>query len=149
MAAAWSLLCLVIAGAAFAQGFPDSVVAEIPVDGDPTNVAALPNGEYLYVGNETVDYVTVVRLTDRTVIGTVATGASPWELTASPSGDYVYAANLNSNSVSVIRTSNNTVVATVPVGSSPCLVTFRPTGDFAYVANSAGGKRDTSPYALT
>jgi YVTN family beta-propeller protein len=108
------------------------------VGGDPTNVTALPDGNYLYVGNETVDYVTVVRLTDRTVVAQVATGASPWELMANPSGDYVYTANLNSNSVSVIKTTNNAVVATVPVGGSPCLITFRPAGDFAYVANSAG-----------
>jgi hypothetical protein len=45
MARLWSLLSLAIAGVAFAQGFPDSVVAHISVGGDPTNVAALPNGE--------------------------------------------------------------------------------------------------------
>jgi YVTN family beta-propeller protein len=137
MAAAVSGALLVVIGAAHAQGFPDSVVAQILVGGDPTNVTALPDGNYLYVGNETVDYVTVVRLTDRTVVGTVATGASPWELMTSPSGDYVYTANLNGNSVSVIRTSDNTVAATIPVGGSPCLIAFRPAGDFAYVANSA------------
>jgi len=143
--AAVSFALLVVTEAAYAfdwpetfqQGFPDSVVAQIPVGGDPTNVTALPNGDYLYVGNETVNYVTVVRLTDRTVVGTIATGASPWELTANPNGDYVYTANLNSNSVSIIKTTNNAVVATVPVGGSPCLIVFRPAGDFAYVANSA------------
>jgi len=119
------------------QNFPDSVVAQIPVGGDPTNVSALPSAEYLYVGNETTNYVTVVRLTDRTVVARVAAGQSPWELMAHPSGDYVYTGNLNSNSVSVIRTSDNTVIATVPVGESPCLLAFRPAGDFAYVANSA------------
>ena len=119
------------------QDFPDSVVAQIPVGGDPTNVSALPNAEYLYVGNETTDYVTVVRLTDRTVVARVAAGQSPWELMAHPSGDYVYTGDLNSNSVSVIRTSDNTVIAAVPVGESPCQLAFRPAGDFAYVANSA------------
>jgi len=138
MDAARLLLFLFVAGTASAQGFPDSVVAHISVGGDPTNVAALPNGEYLYVGGETVDSVTVVRLTDRTVLARVAAGPSPWELTASPSGSYVYASNLNGNSVSVIRTSDNSVVATIPVGANPCLVCFRPTGDLAYVANSAG-----------
>jgi len=117
-------------------GFPDSVVAHIFVGGDPTNVTALPNGEYLYVGNETVDYVTVVRLTDRTVLGMVPTGASPWELAASPSGDYVYTSNQSDNSVSVIGTADNTVVATIPVGRSPALLTFRPAGDFVYVSNN-------------
>jgi YVTN family beta-propeller protein len=119
------------------QGFPDSVVAHVPVGGDPHDITGLPDGSYLYIGNETDDHVTVVRTADRTVVARLTCGAAPWVVLSDPAGDRVYVANLNSNSVSVIRTSDNAVVATVPVGASPCLMACRPQGDFVYVPNSA------------
>jgi YVTN family beta-propeller protein len=136
---------MVIVGAASASGwpssslqdFPDSVVAHIPVGGDPHDITGLPDGSYLYIGNETDDHVTVVRTADRTVVARLTCGSAPWVVMSDPAGDKVYVANLNSGSVSVIRTSDNAVVATVPVGASPCLMACRPQGDFVYVANSA------------
>lgn len=125
------------AGALLPADYPDSVVASISVGGDPTNVAFLPLGDYIYVANETDNRVTVVRMSDRTVVARIPAGDSPWEITAHPSGEYVYTSNLGSDDVSVIRTSDNAVVATVPVGLGPCLSAIRPSGDYLYVTNSA------------
>jgi YVTN family beta-propeller protein len=138
MARVWSLLCVVIAAAAFAQGFPDSVVAEIPVGGDPTDIAVLPNGRFAYIGNQAVQYVTVVDVQNRSVVTRVTCGTNPYMLAPKPDGQYVYAANERNDNVSVIRTSDNTVVATVPVGATPHRLCFSPDGSRCYVTNMDG-----------
>ncbi len=138
MARVWSLLCLAIAGAAFAQGYPDTVVAEIPVGGDPTDIAVLPNGRFAYIGNQAVQYVTVVDVQNRSVVTRVTCGANPYMLAPKPDGQYVYAANERNDNVSVIRTSDNTVVATVPVGATPHRLCFSPDGSRCYVTNMDG-----------
>ena len=124
------------------QDYPDSVIATIPVGGDPTNVTVLPDGEYVYVGSQMYDNVIVVRVADRSVVARVPTGRGPWELMAHPGGEYVYVSCNGSNAVSVIRTSDNTVVATVPVGASPYCINLSPDGERAYVAN--GGSNTVS-----
>jgi YVTN family beta-propeller protein len=135
MARAWSLLCLVIYGAAFAQGYPDSVIATIYIGGDPHGVARLTNNSYLYVSNETVNEVYVVDVEQLRVVDTIPCGASPWQLIATPDNVYVYVANLHGNSVSVIRTETNSVVATIPVGIAPHPLACSPDGSRIYVGN--------------
>ena len=64
LAVAVSFALLVVTGTAYGQGrpetsgqdFPDSVVAEIPVGGDPIDVAVLPNAQYLHVANQLFNY---------------------------------------------------------------------------------------------
>ncbi|MBM3315009.1 YncE family protein, partial [candidate division WOR-3 bacterium] len=122
-------------------GYPDTVIATIAVGGDPTDIAVLPGGEYIYVGNELEDYVTVVSVRRRAVVAQVECGASAWLLAAKPDGQYVYVTNQYDGSVSAIRTSDNTVVATInDVGSSPARCCFSPDGAFCYVADQNGGK---------
>ncbi len=116
--------------------YPDTVIATIAVGGDPTSAVSLPSGDFLYVGNETDNRVTVVRLADRTVIARISCGTAPWEVCCKPDGSAVYVSNLNSASVSVIRTADNRVIATVPVGYGPCLADVTPDGSFLYVTNS-------------
>jgi YVTN family beta-propeller protein len=122
-------------------GYPDTVVATIAVGGDPTDIAVLPGGEYIYVGNELEDCVTVVSVRKRAAVAQVECGSSAWLLAAKPDGQYVYVTNQYDGSVSVVRTSDNTVVATVGnVGSSPARCCFSPDGAFCYVADQNGGK---------
>ncbi len=135
MAALRSLLCLAIAGAAFAQGYPDSVVAQIPVGGDPTDLSVLPNGTHAYVANQDSQYVTVVDIQNRQVVGHVTCGNNPYMAATTPDGKYVYVTSEGDDNVSVIRTSDNTVVTTIPVGRNPHRLSISPDGSRCYTAN--------------
>ena len=136
MTCVWSLLFLAIAGAAFAQGYPDSVVAEIPVGGDPSDIAVLPNGRFAYIANEAAQYVTVVDIENRSVAARVTCGTNPYMIAAKPDGQYVYSTSEVDDEVSVIRTSDNAVVTTIPIGATPHRLCFSPDGNRCYVANS-------------
>ncbi len=116
--------------------YPDTVVATVRVGSGPSGVAALPNGNYLYVTNYGDDNVSVIRTSDNVVVATVPVGDYPWAVAVLPNGNYLYVANYYSNNVSVIRTSDNTVVATVPVGGGPLGVAVLPNGEYVYVTNA-------------
>ncbi|OYD13847.1 hypothetical protein CH330_10025 [candidate division WOR-3 bacterium JGI_Cruoil_03_51_56] len=116
-------------------GFPNSVIATIPIGGDPHDVDCHPSGEYVYVGNETVNEVIVIRTSDNTVVARVQVDRAPWRVDCHPNGEYVYVTH-HGMGVTVIRTSDNTVVATIPIGGNDtdCGV-FRPDGEYFYVGN--------------
>jgi YVTN family beta-propeller protein len=130
----WSPQHSVVIGSG--RDYPDTVVATVPVGSGPGNVAALPNGSYVYVTNGGSNTVSVIRTSNNTVVATVLVGDGPWGVAALPNGSYVYVTNGGSNTVSVIRTSNNTVVATVLVGDGPEGVAALPNGSHVYVANN-------------
>ncbi len=71
--------------------------------------------------------VSVIRISDNTVVATVAVGLEPVDVAVTPDGAFAYVANTGSGNVSVIRTSDNTVVATVAVGIHPFGVAVTPT----------------------
>jgi YVTN family beta-propeller protein len=107
----------------------------------PKGVAITPNGSYVYVTNSNPSFgnsVSVIRVSDGSLVTTVGVGTIPFGIAITPNGLYAYVANLLSNSVSVIQTSTNTVVATVGVGTNPQWVAITPNGSYAYVTNSNG-----------
>jgi YVTN family beta-propeller protein len=86
--------------------YPSRIIDSISVGTNPIDIAVLPNGEYAYVTNTGSDNVSVIRLSDKTVITTIPVGSGPFKLTALPNGNYIYVTNDDSNNVSVIRTSD-------------------------------------------
>jgi YVTN family beta-propeller protein len=130
-----TIALLALAVVASAQGYPDSVIAQIPVGGDPTDVSVLPNGTHAYVANQTAQYVTVVDIENRQVVGHVTCGNNPYMAVATPDGRYVYVTSESDDAVSVIRTSDNTVVDTIPVGNNPHRLCISPDGSRCYTAN--------------
>lgn len=104
----------------------------------PSQLAVLPNGEYLYV---TGTGVLVIRLSDNTVIDTVRhTGLMPGGIDVLPDGAYIYVACWESHNVSVIRVADNTVVETIETGDLIADVAIHPDGNFVYVTGTSGSK---------
>lgn len=93
--------------------------------------------QYVYVANQGDSSMSVVRLSDHSVIGTISVGDEPYGLAAVEiSGTtYIYVANTLSDTVSVIDTSSDTVIDTVDVGARPYYVA--KVGTNVYVTNGA------------
>jgi YVTN family beta-propeller protein len=119
----------------------NTVIATIPLGGAPEGVAAArtTQGWRVYVTQELLNSVTVIRPSDHSLETTLAVESYPEGNAASPNGNWVYVTNAGSNSVSFIDTSNNTVAGRVDVGSFPQGVAFSPDGSVAYVANNGDG----------
>ncbi|MEO0079973.1 MAG: hypothetical protein ABIK44_04790 [candidate division WOR-3 bacterium] len=82
-------------------GYPDSVVATVPVGYAPFSLCLLPNGEFLYVCNRN-GTVSVVRTSDNTVVGAIELGTISDHLAIHPSGGFVYVTCPEINSVKVL-----------------------------------------------
>jgi YVTN family beta-propeller protein len=113
---------------------------EIEVGDNPYQASAaitVDAVDYSYVANQGDGTVSVIRLSDNTVVDTITVGDEPYGLSATTvSGTiYMYVANTGSDTVSVIDTSTNTVTATVAVGLRPYYATT--IGTEVYVTNGA------------
>ena len=116
--------------------WPDSIISTVEVGVAPIGVAALPDGEFVYVANNADGTVSVIRTQDNTVVATVAVGAGPWGIAASPTGELVYVANSEGNTISVIRTADNIVADSIVVWGSPTELAILPDGDYLYAIHS-------------
>lgn len=81
--------------------------------GENPNEIILFDGK-AYISNQDDDSVTVVDLSNDSVVATITVGDKPFGLTVFASGgtDYLYVTNLLDNSLSIIDLGTNTVVAT-------------------------------------
>lgn len=95
--------------------------------------------ERAYVTNWESDNVSVIKISNNTIIDTVSTSYGPLGLAFTPDYKFVYIANYGlascNNKVSVLRTSDNTIQCTITVGNCPSQVAITPDGNYAYVAN--------------
>lgn len=92
---------------------------------------------YAYVANNSVGTVSVVNISNNTVVKTITVGTFPYGVAVDQPGKFVYVTNSGSNSVSVISTATNAVVATIPV-TSPMDLALSPNGKVAYVSSGSG-----------
>ncbi len=92
---------------------------------------------YLYVPNEYDNTISVIDISNDSVVATIPVGGNYADTVAvSPDGALVYVAS-ESGIVSVIDTSTNSVVSTIGVGSQPYVVAFSPNGATAFVTNAS------------
>ncbi len=103
--------------------------------GDNPYQVSVPINGYIYVANQRDDSVSVIRISDNTVVDTIDVGSEPYGLATATvdSVVYLYVANIDSDNVSVIDTSSNSVIATVTVGTHPYYVAS--IGTKVYVTN--------------
>src|SRR5262245_54386784 len=112
------------------QNDANQKVAEIPVGGEPQNLAIHPNGQIVYVSNTTSGTISVIAAASRRVIDTIRVGAEPYGIALTPNGRKLYVANARSNDVSVINTVTNCVIKTITgVGDEPRGVAVTSDGD--------------------
>lgn len=82
--------------------------------------------DYAYVINYGENTVSVVEMSDNTVVHTISVGESPFGAAIAPDKDFVYVANIVSNNISVIDTQTQTVVDSIAVGNVPLEVMASP-----------------------
>lgn len=113
--------------------------AVIPVT-FPHSVAIHPFGRYAYVSRSMVaNYVDVINLVSKSIIGTISTGRSPQGLVVSPDGTRLFVVNSGSGTVSVVDTATNRVRSTISVGSTPHNAVISHDGTKLYVSNYGSG----------
>lgn len=87
---------------------------------------ATPDGRYLYVadqgyyfGKPTSDYVFVIDVQEKQIVGKVQAGAAPHGVVISPDGKRAYITNLLSDDISVIDTTTDKEITKIKVGKMP------------------------------
>jgi YVTN family beta-propeller protein len=118
----------------------NTVVASVPVGGQPGHLAATPNGAFVYVADSLNNNVSVIAVSTNTVVATVAV-AQPQRIAFTPNGTFAYVTStgLNRNNVAelyVIDTARNKVVATIPLDQGLDGVAVTPDGASVWVASA-------------
>ncbi len=118
-------------------GGPSFLINNVP---GANGVAFNPDQGYVYVSNRDTNKVTIIRVSDRLIMGTIDVGSLPNGL-AYHSGR-LYVANYGSDTVSVITTSNHQVETTIsgfPI-DEPSHVAVNPNTGRIYVSNHGSGR---------
>ncbi len=91
---------------------------------------------YAFIPNQGANTVSVIDLSDNSVIETISVGGSPTGVAMNAIGDYVYVTNLADDTVSIISIPFYAEVTRIPVGDGPFGVVVSSDGEYVYVTNS-------------
>jgi gliding motility-associated-like protein len=91
-----------------------------------------------YVPNYNNSTLSVVDLSNNTIITTIALSGKPLGIAITPDLSKIYVGIYSTDQVQVIDPSTNTVVANITVGDRPYSIVSSPDGSKIYVANSIG-----------
>ena len=138
-----------------------SLVARIPVDGNPNGMTLNRDGSRLFVAQDNQDQVAVIDTASNKIIHKIDTrgpgflnfpkntsGAAPTAVAINRSNNTLYAVNAGSNSIAVIPLSGPLAYRTVgllPTAYDPTDLAFSSDGRWMYIIN---GKSDTGPNPL-
>jgi YVTN family beta-propeller protein len=112
------------------QGNDISVkIAEIGVGEEPRCVAIHPNDREAYVTNGISGTVSVVDLTQRSVVATIPVGTEPRGCALTPTGALLYVANHTEGTVTIIDTAYRKYWGSVNVGRNPTALAITNDGD--------------------
>jgi YVTN family beta-propeller protein len=112
------------------------VLLSIPVGGTPSAVAVHPAGTFVYVVNQTSNFVSVIDAAINAVVTTIPVGGLPVGVALNAAGTRAYVTNSGVNTVTVANAGSNVLVTTVSVLLSPQGVAVVPDGTRVYVANA-------------
>jgi len=102
-----------------------TLLNNLPIQGNPIDVAVTPDGKRLYVSNSLssgVSGIDVLDATSLTQTGFVPVNTGTAGLAMTPDGSEVYAAEQGLRSVSIVNTGTNTVTTSIPVGNGTSFV---------------------------
>ena len=138
-----------------------SLVARIPLDGNPNGMTLSADGSTLFVAQDNQDQVAVINTTTNKVIHKIdtrgpvqlnfpdnTTGAAPTAVTINRVTNTLYAVNAGANSIAVIPLTGPHAFKTaglLPTAYDPTDVAFSADGTWMYIIN---GKSDTGPNPL-
>ncbi len=124
------------------SGIPivNSIIDAIPVEDNPVGLGLTPDGKYLYVANRGSNSISVVRISDSTVMARTYVLSSPLDIAITPDGKYVYVVHRNGDLV-MISASDNKVVDTVTVEETPGHydIAITPDGKYLYLTTARLG----------
>jgi YVTN family beta-propeller protein len=118
-----------------------NAVGAIAVGNDPSGVAVNPNGNTVYVTNNTGGTVSLFAAGNANpTISTITVGTGPYSVAFTPNGTLAYVVNRGGDTVSVITTSTNSVTTTISSGfcavGQLVQIAITPNGTDAYVADA-------------
>ena len=138
-----------------------SLVARIPLDGNPNGMTLSADGSTLFVAQDNQDQVAVINTATNKIIHKIdtrgpvqlnfpdnTTGAAPTAVTINRVTNTLYAVNAGSNSIAVIPLSGPHAFKTtglLPTAYDPTDVAFSADGSWMYIVN---GKSVTGPNPL-
>ena len=102
----------------------------------PFHISTSPDGNTLFVVNQSGHSVTFIDAKSQKVVGEVAVEVQPEYAACTPDGKTLYVANAESDSVSVVDIASKAVTKTIKVGDWPCSVKLTADGKKAYVCCS-------------
>ncbi|HTS09886.1 MAG TPA: beta-propeller fold lactonase family protein [Candidatus Eisenbacteria bacterium] len=105
----------------------------------PIEMAASPDGRFLYVVCQDSDEVRVLDIDSAAVVAIIKVGHVPRGIAQSSDGRRLFVTNAWSDTVSVIETSSRQVTQTLPTGFEPSGVAVDRVNAFLYVANRLSG----------
>ncbi|MAG35528.1 MAG: hypothetical protein CL878_04685 [Dehalococcoidia bacterium] len=110
---------------------------EIVVGPEAASLLLSPRGDTLFVADPTINRISVVDTSSRTVLHALPSGAYPAGMAVTPDGRLLLVANRDENSVTIFDALRPDTGRSVPVGGRPNDVAVHPSGRFGYVVNSA------------
>lgn len=113
------------------------VVTEIPVGLDPRSVAITPDGTRALVANHGDGTLSVIDLTNRTVLATIPVGVLPYGV-VSNSDSTAYVSLQGSDEIAIVDLTGESVLRTIPVPDAPAGLSLW--GDFLYVTHFWSGE---------
>ncbi|MFD1140829.1 YncE family protein [Larkinella insperata] len=112
----------------------------IPVGAEPAEVTFSPDGQYAFVANGHGNSITVIRVSDKSVVKTIPVGEDP--VGAWPGGDgKMYVDNEKGQSISVIDIASLTVEQTLTLGFTPGYAALHRSRNELWVSQAATGDK--------
>ena len=108
----------------------------ITVGGTPLAMAITPDGETLYVVNESSGTVTPIATATGRPGKPITVGPQPWAIAITPDDRTAYVLNNGSGTVTPIATATGTPGKPITVGPQPWAIAITPDGKNAYVVSS-------------
>lgn len=112
----------------------------ISVGMEPAEVTMSTNGQYAFVANGMSNSVSVIKVTDKSLVKTISVGEDP--VGAWPGADgNMYVDNEMGQSVSVINVASLAVTETVQLGFTPGYVAYHPIRNELWVSQAGTGNK--------
>tara|TARA_R110001583_G_scaffold61684_4_gene181949 strand:+ start:1371 stop:3881 length:2511 start_codon:yes stop_codon:yes gene_type:complete len=119
------------------------LIAEIPVGIDPVSVWPINNDE-VWVVNHVSDSISVVSVSQKIVIDTIASGDEPADVVIAGTPAHAYVSVARSKEIRVFDISSHALIKIIPLqGEHPRALTVSPDGEKVYVAFALSGNHTT------
>jgi YVTN family beta-propeller protein len=151
----YAIVCSSAPGGGFTQNFGLSIINLTSTEvktiygglSPALDVAASPDGRFLYLVNEMGSKIAIMDAGNQTVVGSVGVGMYPQDAVVSADGSRIYvsaAQGYYSDTITVISGPSGSVVSTIKANISPGKMAVSPDGSRLYVSQSFYGAHEAT-----